>query len=275
MASLVSVIRLAKPDEIYNLAAQSHVKVSFEVPLYTGQVDALGTLNIMEAVRILGLNAKIYQASTSEMYSGAPNGPQNENTPFHPQSPYGAAKLYAFHISRIYRESYGMFAVNGILFNHESERRGESFVTRKITLGIKEIIEGKRDVIALGNLDAKRDWGHAKDYVEAMYLMLQQKTPKDYVIATGIQHTVREFCTLAFKEAGINLVWKGKGLKEIGVDKRTGKTRIAIDPKFFRPNEVWSLRGDATKARRELGWKPKISFKELVKRMVHSDLMHF
>ncbi|HEY4499278.1 MAG TPA: GDP-mannose 4,6-dehydratase [Candidatus Paceibacterota bacterium] len=274
MASLVSVIRVAKPDEIYNLAAQSHVKVSFEVPLYTGHVDALGTLNIIEAVRTLGLNAKIYQASTSEMYSGAPNGQQNEDTPFHPQSPYGVAKLYAFHISRIYRESYGMFVVNGILFNHESERRGESFVTRKVTLGIKEIIEGKRDVIQLGNLDAKRDWGHAKDYVEAMYLMLQQKTPKDYVIATGIQHTVREFCTLAFKEAGIKLIWQGKGLKERGVDARTGKTRISVDPKFFRPNEVWSLRGNAAKARRELGWKPKISFKELVKRMVHSDVIH-
>lgn len=209
------------------------------------------------------------------MFSGNPaECPQNEITPLWPKSPYGAAKLYAHHIGRIYRESYGMFVVNGILFNHESERRGESFVTRKIVLGIKEIMRGTRDAIHIGNLDAKRDWGHAKDYVRAMYLMLQKKQPKDYVIATGQQHTVREFCTLAFKEAGIKLAWKGKGLKERGIDKKTGKVLVVVDPKFFRPNEVMSLRGDASAARRELGWKPTVSFKELIKGMVHSDLVH-
>jgi len=275
MASLVSVIKESNPDEIYNLAAQSHVKVSFETPLYTGQVDALGTLNVIEAVRILGLKTKIYQASTSELYSGDPREcPQDERTLFNPRSPYGVAKLYAFHIARIYRESYGMFISNGILFNHESERRGENFVTRKITLGIREILKGKREFISIGNLDAKRDWGHAKDYVYAMYLVLQKKKPSDYVVSSGVQHTVREFCTLAFKEAGIKIVWKGKGVHEEGVDAKTGKTLVKVDKKFFRPNEVWSLRGNSAKARRELGWKPKISFRELVKRMVHSDTVH-
>ena len=275
MASLVSVIKESNPDEIYNLAAQSHVKVSFETPLYTGQVDALGTLNVIEAVRILGLKTKIYQASTSELYSGDPREcPQDERTLFNPRSPYGVAKLYAFHIARIYRESYGMFISNGILLNHESERRGENFVTRKITLGIREILKGKREFISIGNLDAKRDWGHAKDYVYAMYLVLQKKKPSDYVVSSGVQHTVREFCTLAFKEAGIKIVWKGKGVHEEGVDAKTGKTLVKVDKKFFRPNEVWSLRGNSAKARRELGWKPKISFRELVKRMVHSDTVH-
>ncbi len=273
IASLISIIQTTRPDEIYNLAAQSHVHVSFETPLYTGQVDALGALNVLEAVRSLGLPAKVYQASTSEMYSGNPKEkPQNEKTPFYPKSPYGAAKLYAYHIVRIYRESYGIFAVNGILFNHESERRGENFVTRKIVLGIKEIFQGTRGCINLGNLDAKRDWGHAKDYVHAMYLMLQQKKPKDYIVASGKEHTVREFCTLAFKEAGIKIIWKNKGLNEVGIDSQTGKILVKIDPKFFRPNEVSSLLGNATKARRELGWKPKISFRELIKRMIKNDI---
>lgn len=271
--SLISIIEKVKPDEIYNLAAQSHVKVSYEMPLYTAQVDAIGVLNILEVVRQLGLPSRIYQASTSELYSGDPKEcPQDEGTPFWPKSPYGVAKLYAYHITRVYRESYGMFIANGILFNHESPRRGENFITRKITIGIKEVLCGKRDIIRVGNLNAKRDWGHARDYVEAMYLMLQQKTPKDYVIATGKQHTVREFCELAFAEAGIELVWRGRGIREQGINKKTLKVLIETDTKFFRPNEVWSLLGNSAKARRELGWKPKTSFPELVREMVRNDL---
>ncbi len=271
--SVLSTITAVEPDEIYNLGAQSHVQVSFEKPVYTAQADALGLLNILEAVKHLKLPTKIYQASTSEMFPGDQETEYlTEDTPFKPRSPYGAAKLYAHHIGRIYRESYNMFVVGGILFNHESERRGENFVTRKITLGIKEILDGKREHVALGNLDAKRDWSHAEDHVEAMHLMLQQKTPKDYVIASGEQHTVREFCTLAFKEAGIDLIWKGKGKDEKGIDKKTGKVLVRIDMKYFRPNEVWSLKGNPEQAKKELGWKPKVSFKELVRRMVRSDL---
>ena len=271
--SMLSTIAAVRPDEIYNLAAQSHVQVSFEKPVYTAHADAIGLLNILEAVRHLKLPAKIYQASTSQMFRGDINVSElNEETPFQPRSPYGAAKLYAYHIGRIYRESYEMFIVNGILFNHESERRGENFVTRKITIGIAEILAGKREHIRLGNLDAERDWGHAEDFVRAMHLMLQQKTPKDYVIATGRKHSVREFCERAFKEAEVKLIWKGRGLTERGIDAKTKKTRVVIDLKYFRPNEVRSLRGNANKARRELGWKPEISFEQLVKRMVHHDL---
>ncbi len=273
LSSLVSIVASIRPDELYNLAAQSHVKVSFETPVYTGQVDAIGVLNTLEAVRILKLPTKVYQASTSEMYAGHPNElPQDERTAFSPKSPYGAAKLYAFHLAKIYRESYGMFVVNGILFNHESERRGENFVTRKITLGIKEILAGTRKTVRLGNLDAKRDWGHAQDYVRAMYLMLQRKKPSDYVIATGTQRTVREFCEHAFREAGIKLTWSGRGLHEKGIEKKTGRVLVEIDPAFFRPNEVWSLQGNPKRARRELKWKPRIDFRTLVKRMVKSDL---
>lgn len=273
MASLLYILQKTKPQEIYNLAAQSHVQVSFEIPLYTGQTDALGVLNLFEAVRILGLNPKIYQASTSELYSGDPKEcPQNENTPFNPRSPYGVAKLYAFHIARVYRESYGMFISNGILFNHESPRRGENFVTKKITLGIREILLGKRDYIHLGNLDAKRDWGHARDYVEAMHRVLSLDKPNDFVIATGTQHSVREFSTLAFKEAGIELEWKGGGLDEKGIDKKTGKVLVKVDSKFFRPNEVWSLCGNPSKAKKLLGWKSETSFEDLVREMVQHDL---
>lgn len=272
LASLVYILQKSKPDEIYNLAAQSHVLVSFENPLYTAHVDAIGVLNILEAVRILNLPAKIYQASTSELYSGDPKeAPQDEKTPFNPKSPYGVAKLYAYHIARIYRESYGMFVVNGILFNHESERRAEHFVTRKITLGVGKIVAGEPHVITLGNLDAKRDWGHAEDSVRAMHLMLQQDKPEDYVIATGEQHSVREFAELAFKLAGIDLVWKGKGINEKGIDKKTGRVLVKVDPRHFRPNEVHSLWGKVSKAKEKLGWKPEVSFEELVGRMVKGD----
>lgn len=270
--SIISILEKIRPDEIYNLAAQSHVQISFDIPLYTAQTDGIGSLNLFEAIRVLKLPAKIYQASTSELYSGDPKEcPQNEETPFKPRSPYGVAKLFAFHSARIYRESFGMFVVNGILFNHESPRRGENFVTRKIAIGLAEIKNGKRDFIRLGNLDAKRDWGHAKDYVRAMHLMLQQKTPKDYVIATGEEHTVREFAELACREIGLEVVWKGKGVNEVGLDKKTGKKIIAVDPKFFRPNEVNALKGDARKAAKDLGWKPEISFKSLVKEMIDAE----
>ena len=274
-SSLIRIIRQRKPDEIYNLAAQSHVKVSFDVPEYTAETDAIGTLRMLEAVRMLGLekNTRIYQASTSELFGLVQEVPQKETTPFYPRSPYGVAKQYGFWITKNYRESYGMFAVNGILFNHESERRGENFVTRKISLAASRIAAGLQDKLYLGNLDARRDWGYAKDYVECMWLMLQHDTPEDYVIATGEQHTVREFCTLAFREAGIVLRWEGAGTEEKGVDELTGKTLVEVDPKYFRPAEVQELLGDPSKAMKELGWNPhKTSFGDLVKIMVKHDM---
>ena len=274
-SSLIRIIRQIKPDEIYNLAAQSHVKVSFDVPEYTAETDAIGTLRLLEAVRMLGLekNTRIYQASTSELFGLVQEVPQKETTPFYPRSPYGVAKQYGFWITKNYRESYGMFAVNGILFNHESERRGENFVTRKISLAASRIAAGLQDKLYLGNLDARRDWGYAKDYVECMWLMLQHDTPEDYVIATGEQHTVREFCTLAFREAGIVLRWEGAGTEEKGVDELTGKTLVEVDPKYFRPAEVQELLGDPSKAMKELGWNPhRTSFGDLVKIMVKHDM---
>jgi len=269
---LISEIR---PDEIYNLAAQSHVRVSYEMSEYTADVDALGTLRILEAVRILGLEKKtrIYQASTSELFGKVQEIPQKETTPFYPRSPYGVAKLYGYWITKNYRESYGMFAVNGILFNHESERRGETFVTRKITLAAARIAQGKQDKLYLGNLDALRDWGYAKDYVECMWLMLQHDTPEDFVIATGEMHSVREFATLAFKYAGIEIEWQGEGINEKGIDKATGRVLIEVDPKYFRPAEVDQLLGDPTKAKTLLGWNPtKTPFEELVRIMVEADM---
>ena len=274
-SSLIRIIRQIKPDEIYNLAAQSHVKVSFDVPEYTAETDAIGTLRMLEAVRMLGLekNTRIYQASTSELFGLVQEVPQKETTPFYPRSPYGVAKQYGFWITKNYRESYGMFAVNGILFNHESERRGENFVTRKISLAASRIAAGLQDKLYLGNLDARRDWGYAKDYVECMWLMLQHDTPEDYVIGTGEQHTVREFCTLAFREAGIVLRWEGAGTEEKGVDELTGKTLVEVDPKYFRPAEVQELLGDPSKAMKELGWNPhRTSFGDLVKIMVKHDM---
>ncbi len=273
-SSLIRIIQTVQPDEIYNLAAQSHVKVSFDVPEYTAETDAVGTLRLLEAVRILGLEKKtrIYQASTSELFGLVQEVPQRETTPFYPRSPYGVAKQYGFWITKNYRESYGMFAVNGILFNHESERRGENFVTRKITLAACRIAAGLQDKLYLGNLSAKRDWGYARDYVECMWLMLQNDRPDDYVIATGEYHTVREFCTLAFREAGIMLRWEGSGTDEKGIDMATGKVLVEVDPKYFRPAEVQELLGDPTKAMTELGWNPhKTSFEDLVKIMVEHD----
>jgi len=274
-SNLMRIVQKIQPDEIYNLAAMSHVKVSYEMPEYTADTDGLGTLRLLEAIRTLGLEnkTKFYQASTSELFSGKPEEvPQNENTPFYPRSPYGVAKLYAYWITVNYREAYNIFACNGILFNHESSRRGETFVTRKITMAATRIKLGLQDKLYLGNLYAKRDWGHSKDSVEAMWLMLQQPKPDDYVIATGKQHSVREFCELSFKELGIDLEWQGQGLNEKGIDKKTNKIIIEVDPKYFRPAEVESLLGDSTKAREKLRWKPKISFEELVKEMVQSDL---
>ena len=274
-SSLIRIIQAVRPDEIYNLAAQSHVKVSFDVPEYTAEADAIGTLRMLEAVRILGLEkkTKIYQASTSELFGLVQEVPQKETTPFYPRSPYGVAKQYGFWITKNYRESYGMFAVNGILFNHESERRGENFVTRKITLAASRIAQGFQDKLYLGNLDSLRDWGYAKDYVECMWLILQHETPEDFVIATGEYHTVREFCTLAFKEVGIELRWEGKGVEEKGIDVNTGRELVAVDPKYFRPAEVEQLLGDPTKARTLLGWNPcKTSFEELVSIMVRHDM---
>ena len=268
-SSLIRIIQAVRPDEIYNLAAQSHVKVSFDVPEYTAEADAIGTL------RMLGLEkkTKIYQASTSELFGLVQEVPQKETTPFYPRSPYGVAKQYGFWITKNYRESYGMFAVNGILFNHESERRGENFVTRKITLAASRIAQGFQDKLYLGNLDSLRDWGYAKDYVECMWLILQHETPEDFVIATGEYHTVREFCTLAFKEVGIELRWEGKGVEEKGIDVNTGRELVAVDPKYFRPAEVEQLLGDPTKAKTMLGWNPrKTSFPELVKIMVQHDM---
>ncbi len=271
--NLIKIVKEIQPDEIYNLAAQSHVKVSFELPEYTAQSDAVGVLRLLEAIRLAGLESKtkFYQASTSELFGSSPP-PQDENTPFHPRSPYGAAKLYAFWIVRNYREAYNMFAVNGILFNHESPRRGKTFVTRKITQAVARISKGKQDILYLGNLSAKRDWGHAKDYVEAMWLMLQQEKPDDFVIATGEQHSVREFCEEAFKEVGIDIEWEGEGADEVGINRKTGKVIIEVDPKYFRPTEVESLLGDISKAKKELKWEPKIKFAELVKEMIKADL---
>ena len=274
-SSLINILRQTQPDEIYNLAAQSHVKVSFEVPEYTAETDAVGVLRLLEAVRILGMEkkTKIYQASTSELFGQVQEVPQRETTPFYPRSPYGVAKQYGFWIVKNYRESYGMFAVNGILFNHESERRGETFVTRKITLAASRIKQGYQDKLYLGNLNALRDWGYAKDYIECMWLILQQQKPEDFVIATGEYHTVREFTTLAFKEVGITLRWEGEGVNEKGIDVATGKVLVAVDPKYFRPAEVEQLLGDPTKAKTLLGWNPhKTSFEELVHIMVQHDM---
>jgi len=274
-SSLIRIIQLVHPDEVYNLAAQSHVKVSFDVPEYTAETDGVGTLRLLEAVRILGLEEKtrIYQASTSELYGLVQEVPQKETTPFYPRSPYGVAKLYGFWITKNYRESYGMYAVNGILFNHESERRGENFVTRKITLAAARISLGLQDKLYLGNLSAMRDWGYAKDYVECMWMILQHPTPEDFVIATGEYHSVREFATLAFKNAGIELKWEGKDANEKGIDVKTGKVLVEVDPKYFRPAEVEQLLGDPTKAKTLLGWNPrKTSFEELVRIMVESDI---
>ena len=272
--NLIRLIQDIKPDEIYNLAAQSHVKVSFELPEYTAQTDGIGTLRILEAVKVLGYekHTRIYQASTSELYGKVQEVPQNESTPFYPRSPYGVAKLYGFWITRNYREAYGIHASNGILFNHESERRGETFVTRKITLAAARIAQGKQDKLYLGNMNAKRDWGYAKDFVECMWLILQQDSPDDYVIATGEMHTVREFCALAFKYVGIDLTWQGEGINEIGIDESTGRVLVEVDPKYFRPTEVEQLLGDPTKAKEKLGWNPtSTSFEELVKLMVQHD----
>ena len=273
-SSLIRIIGLVQPDEIYNLAAQSHVQVSFDVPEYSGNVDAIGVLRILEAIRILGLTHKtrFYQASTSELYGKVEEIPQRETTPFHPYSPYAVAKQYGFWITREYREAYGMFAVNGILFNHESERRGENFVTRKITLAAGRIAEGLQDHLELGNLDSLRDWGYAKDYVECMWLMLQQDKPEDFVIATGVQHTVRDFTEKAFAANGISLRWEGTGLDEKGYDTRTGKMRVCVNPAWFRPTDVDNLLGDPTRARTVLGWDPqKTSYEELVRIMAEHD----
>lgn len=273
--NLIRLIREIQPDEIYNLAAMSHVKVSFEVPEYTADTDGVGTLRLMEAVRFLGYEDKtrIYQASTSELFGKVQEMPQTENTPFYPRSPYGVAKLYGYWITKNYREAYNMFAVNGILFNHESERRGETFVTRKITLAAARIKKGTQEKLYLGNIDSKRDWGYAKDYVECMWLMLQHHTPEDFVIATGETHTVREFTTLAFREAGIELDWVGAGVDEKGIDRATGRVLVEIDPKYFRPTEVDILLGDPTKAKEVLGWNPtQTRFEELVKIMVKNDI---
>ena len=267
--NVVRVIQKVKPDEIYNLGAQSHVKVSFEMPEYTGQVDGLGTIRILEAVRLLGMEDKvrIYQASTSEMFGKVREIPQTESTPFHPRSPYGCAKVYAYWATKNYREAYDMYACSGILFNHESPRRGETFVTRKIVQALDKISRGEQNILSLGNLNAKRDWGHAKDYVEAMWLMLQQDKAEDYVIALDEQHSVREFVEMAAPHFGFDIEWFGEGEDEIGVDKKTKKTIVRVDSTYFRPSEVDTLLGDSTKARTELGWTPKISFKDLVEDM--------
>ncbi len=267
--NLISVIKKVEPNEIYNLGAQSHVKVSFETPEYTGQVDGLGTLRVLEAVRLLGMqdDVRIYQASTSELYGLVQEVPQKETTPFYPRSPYGVAKLYGYWIVKNYRESYGMHCSSGILFNHESPRRGETFVTRKITRGLSQISVGLQDCLYLGNLDAKRDWGHAKDFVEAMYLMLQQDEPDDYVIATGKQYSVRDFVNCAAPYFGLNIEWRGEGLEEVAVDRVSKRTIVAVDERYFRPAEVESLLGDPTKAKEKLGWEPTTTFDQLVEDM--------
>ena len=274
-SSIVKIVNNVKPDEIYNLAAQSHVGVSFDAAEYTGDVDAIGVLRILEAVHMLGMDktCRIYQASTSELYGKVEEVPQNENTPFHPYRPYAVAKQYGFWMMRQYREAYGQFAVNGILFNHESERRGETFVTRKITRAAGRIKMGIQDKLYLGNLDSLRDWGYAKDYVECMWLIMQQDEPDDYVIATGVQHTVREFTTLAFKYVGIDLEWKGEGVNEQGIDKATGKVLVEVSEEFYRPTDVVNLWGDPTKAKTKLGWNPqKTSYEELCRIMAEHDL---
>lgn len=274
--SIMQVISKIRPDEVYNLAAQSHVQVSFDSPEFTADVDAVGVLRILEAVRLCGLKDKcrIYQASTSELYGKVEEVPQNENTPFHPYSPYAVAKLYGYWIVKEYREAYGMYCCSGILFNHESERRGETFVTRKITLAAARIAQGKQDKLYLGNLSSLRDWGYARDYVECMWLMLQQDKPEDYVIATGQQHSVRQFATLAFKNVGINLRWEGEGEDEKGIDEKTGKVLVEVSQDFYRPTDVVNLWGDPTKAKAKLGWNPqKTSFEDLVRIMTDSDML--
>ena len=272
-SNLNRLLEKIKPNEIYNLAAQSHVAVSFEVPEYTAEATGVGTLRLLDAIKENGLNCKFYQASTSELFGGLPNtAPQSEKTPFYPKSPYGVAKLYSYWITVNYRESYNLFACNGVLFNHESPRRGETFVTRKITRAVASIMAGKQEKLSLGNMDAKRDWGFAGDYVEGMWRILQQEKPGDYVLATNETHTVREFVELAFKEVGIDLKWEGTGVDEKGIDKKTGKVLVDVNPKYFRPAEVELLWGDCTKAEKELGWKRKVSFKGLVSMMVDSDM---
>lgn len=273
--SILQIISKTRPDEIYNLAAQSHVQVSFDVPEFTADVDAVGVLRILEAVRLCGLadTCRIYQASTSELYGKVEEVPQRETTPFHPYSPYAVAKQYGFWITREYREAYGMFACSGILFNHESERRGETFVTRKITLAAARIAQGVQDKLYLGNLSSLRDWGYARDYVECMWLILQNDKPEDFVIATGDQHSVREFASLAFREAGIELIWQGEGMEEKGVDKATGRVLVEVSPDFYRPTDVVNLWGDPSKAKEQLGWNPtKTSFEQLVHLMVEHDM---
>ena len=275
--NLIRIIQEVQPNEIYNLGAQSHVKVSFEVPEYTANSDAVGSLRLLEAIRILKLEKKIkfYQASTSELYGKVQESPQSENTPFYPRSPYGVAKLYAYWIVKNYREAYGMYACNGILFNHESPLRGETFVTRKITRAVAKISLGLQEKMYIGNLNAQRDWGHARDYVEGMWLMLQQEKPEDYVLATGITTTVRDFCSMAFNEVGIAIKWEGKNNQEIGIDKSTGKVLVEVDPNYYRPTEVDLLIGDATKAKEQLDWEPKVTVSLLVKEMVSSDVALF
>ena len=271
-SNLNRVLEKAQPDEIYNLAAQSHVQVSFEVPEYTAEVDAIGTIRLLDAIKQNGLKTRFYQASTSELYGGLPGTePQSETTPFYPRSPYAAAKLYAYWITVNYREAYDLYACNGILFNHESPRRGETFVTRKITRAVAEIVAGKKEKLSLGNLDAKRDWGFAGDYVKGMWMILQQDKPEDYVLATGETHTVREFVELSFKHVGIEIRWTGCGIDEKGIDKATGKVLVDVNPRYFRPTEVEVLLGDPTKAEQKLGWKREVSFKQLVKMMVEAD----
>lgn len=273
---LSNIINTYKPDEVYNLAAQSHVGISFEVPEYTADVTGVGTLRILEAIHQSGLDCKYYQASTSELFGGLPEtAPQSEATPFYPKSPYGAAKLYSYWITVNYRESYNMFACNGILFNHESPRRGDNFVTRKITIAVANIMAGKQEKLSLGNMDAKRDWGFAGDYVEGMWRILQQDKPGDYVLATNETHTVREFVELAFAEVGVTIEWKGTGVEEKGYDKATGKLLVDVNPEFFRPAEVEFLWGDASRAERELGWKRAVSFPQLVQMMVDEDMKKF
>ena len=272
-SGLSNLIRTIQPDEVYNLAAQSHVGISFEVPEYTAEATGVGTIKLLEAIRQNKIDTRFYQASTSELFGGLPGtAPQSETTPFHPRSPYAAAKLYSYWITVNYREAYGMFACNGILFNHESPRRGVDFVTRKITIAVAKIMAGKQDKLSLGNMDAKRDWGFAKDYVEGQWLILQQEKPDDFVLATGETHTVREFVEAAFNEVGVNIIWKGSGVEEKGYCAKTGKLLVDVNPKYFRPAEVDLLLGDPSKAQRVLGWQRKVSFRELVKIMVEADL---